>query len=257
MSTNRAALATMCESEYSHLQIAMRAPAHLGSKSLNLRFALMRLPRERRSAMRNGLCHGSPAGATNRTGETTFGHPFSRSSLWDEAPLWPPRSCSSSVPAPRERARPNGQQQSASETACSALPGSPARLVFAARSGPKTRPRPAIPGSTRWPTNRRPNALALPVSDRFRYGVVLGSVMTSAGERGCTGDAWLQPRNAPVMDVRPIAPARLMNISLPPAAAGTLRAWGPLHRIPAGSPGAGRAGGTCGESSGDDAAATT
>jgi hypothetical protein len=57
-----------------------------------------------------------------------------------------------------------------------------------------------------------PDALALPVSDRFRYGVVLGSVMTSAGERGCTGDAWLQPRNAPVMDVRPIAPARLMNM---------------------------------------------
>jgi hypothetical protein len=57
-----------------------------------------------------------------------------------------------------------------------------------------------------------PDALALPVSDRFRYGVVLGSVMTSGGERGCTGDAWLQPRDAPVMDVRPIAPARLMNM---------------------------------------------
>jgi hypothetical protein len=57
-----------------------------------------------------------------------------------------------------------------------------------------------------------PDAIALPVPDRFRYGVVLGSVMTAAGERGCTGDAWLQPRNAPVMDVRPIAPARLMNM---------------------------------------------
>jgi hypothetical protein len=57
-----------------------------------------------------------------------------------------------------------------------------------------------------------PDAMALPVSDRFRYGVVLGSVMTAAGERGCAGDAWLQPLNAPVMDVRPIAPARLMNM---------------------------------------------
>jgi hypothetical protein len=57
-----------------------------------------------------------------------------------------------------------------------------------------------------------PDAMALPVSDRFRYGVVLGSVLTAAGERGCSGDAWLQPLNAPVMDVRPIAPARLMNM---------------------------------------------
>jgi hypothetical protein len=57
-----------------------------------------------------------------------------------------------------------------------------------------------------------PDAVALPVPERFRYGVVLGSVMTAAGERGCSGDAWLQPRNAPVMDVRPIAPARLMNM---------------------------------------------
>ena len=57
-----------------------------------------------------------------------------------------------------------------------------------------------------------PDAMALPVSDRFRYGVVLGSVMTAAGERGCTGDAWLQPRKAPVMDVRPIGPGRLMNM---------------------------------------------
>jgi hypothetical protein len=79
MSTNRAALATMCESEYSHLKVAMRASAHLGSKSLNLCFALLTLPRERRSATREGLCYGSPVGATNRTGETTFGHPFSRS----------------------------------------------------------------------------------------------------------------------------------------------------------------------------------
>jgi hypothetical protein len=57
-----------------------------------------------------------------------------------------------------------------------------------------------------------PDAMALPVSDRFRYGVVLGSVITSAGERGCSGDAWLRPREALIMDVRPIAPARLMNM---------------------------------------------
>jgi hypothetical protein len=57
-----------------------------------------------------------------------------------------------------------------------------------------------------------PDAIALPVLERYRYGVVLGSVMTTAGERGCNGDAWLQPRNAPFQDVRPIAAARLMNM---------------------------------------------
>ena len=57
-----------------------------------------------------------------------------------------------------------------------------------------------------------PDALALPVIDRYRYGVVLGSVLTEAGERGCNGDAWLQPWKAPVMDVRPIAAARLQNM---------------------------------------------
>ena len=57
-----------------------------------------------------------------------------------------------------------------------------------------------------------PDAYALPLTDRYRYGVVVGSVLTSAGERGCNGDAWLQPRNAPVMDVRPIAAARLLNM---------------------------------------------
>jgi hypothetical protein len=76
MSTNRAAIVTLCGSEYSHLQVAMRASAHLGSKSLNLRFALLTLPRERRSATRDRLCDGSPAGATNRTAETTFRHPL-------------------------------------------------------------------------------------------------------------------------------------------------------------------------------------
>jgi hypothetical protein len=57
-----------------------------------------------------------------------------------------------------------------------------------------------------------PDAVALPVIDRYRYGVVLGSVLTEAGERGCNGDAWLQPWKAPVMDVRPIAAARLQNM---------------------------------------------
>jgi hypothetical protein len=57
-----------------------------------------------------------------------------------------------------------------------------------------------------------PDAVALPVGDRFRYGVVLGSVMTAAGERGCNGEVWLQPVGAPVRDVRSIAAARLQNM---------------------------------------------
>ena len=56
------------------------------------------------------------------------------------------------------------------------------------------------------------DAIALPIIERYRYGVVLGSVMTSAGERGCNGDAWLQPWKAPVADVRPISPARFLNM---------------------------------------------
>lgn len=54
--------------------------------------------------------------------------------------------------------------------------------------------------------------MALPIRDRYRYGVVLGSVVTATGERGCNGDAWLQPQGAPVVDVRPIAAARLQNM---------------------------------------------
>jgi hypothetical protein len=57
-----------------------------------------------------------------------------------------------------------------------------------------------------------PDAYALPLTDRYRYGVVVGSVVTSTGERGCNGDAWLQPWKAPVVDVRPIAAARLLNM---------------------------------------------
>src|SRR5919112_3660220 len=51
-----------------------------------------------------------------------------------------------------------------------------------------------------------PDAVALPVGDRYRYGVVVGSVMSASGERGCSGEVWLQPIGAPVRDVRTIAP---------------------------------------------------
>lgn len=57
-----------------------------------------------------------------------------------------------------------------------------------------------------------PDAVALPVSDRYRYGVVVGSVVTSDGERGCNGEVWLHPAGAPVRDVRSIAAARLQNM---------------------------------------------
>ena len=57
-----------------------------------------------------------------------------------------------------------------------------------------------------------PDAIALPLTDRYRYGVVVGSVVRETGERGCNGDAWLQPWKALVRDVRPIAGARLLNM---------------------------------------------
>jgi hypothetical protein len=57
-----------------------------------------------------------------------------------------------------------------------------------------------------------PDAVALPIDDRYRYGVVLGSVMTADGERGCNGEVWLEPEGAPVRDVRTIAGARLQNM---------------------------------------------
>jgi hypothetical protein len=57
-----------------------------------------------------------------------------------------------------------------------------------------------------------PDAVALPVHDRYRYGVVLGSVITADGERGCNGEVWLEPVGAPVRDVRAIAGARLQNM---------------------------------------------
>jgi hypothetical protein len=42
--------------------------------------------------------------------------------------------------------------------------------------------------------------------------VVLGSVLTEDGGRGCNGEVWLQPAGAPVRDVRSIAAARLQNM---------------------------------------------
>jgi len=57
-----------------------------------------------------------------------------------------------------------------------------------------------------------PDAVALPVEDRYRYGVVLGSVLTEDGERGCNGEVWLEPAGAPVRDVRAIAAKRLHNM---------------------------------------------
>jgi hypothetical protein len=64
-----------------------------------------------------------------------------------------------------------------------------------------------------WPLGTTgPDAIALPVGERYRYGVVLGSVVTASGERGCNGEVWLQPIGANVRDVRSIAPARLQNM---------------------------------------------
>jgi hypothetical protein len=57
-----------------------------------------------------------------------------------------------------------------------------------------------------------PDVIALPVAERWRYGVVVGSVVTASGERGCNGEVWLQPWKAPVRDVRTIRAARLMNM---------------------------------------------
>ena len=57
-----------------------------------------------------------------------------------------------------------------------------------------------------------PDAVALPVHERYRYGVVVGSVLTETGERGCNGEVWLEPQGAPVRDVRTIAPKRLHNM---------------------------------------------
>jgi hypothetical protein len=64
-----------------------------------------------------------------------------------------------------------------------------------------------------WPLGTTgPDAIALPVGERYRYGVVLGSVVTASGERGCNGEVWLEPVGTNVRDVRSIAPARLQNM---------------------------------------------
>ena len=57
-----------------------------------------------------------------------------------------------------------------------------------------------------------PDAVALPVHERYRFGVVLGSVLTEAGGRGCDGEVWLTPEGAPVRDLRSIADKRLHNM---------------------------------------------
>jgi hypothetical protein len=57
-----------------------------------------------------------------------------------------------------------------------------------------------------------PDAVALPVDERYRFGVVLGSVLTDSGQRGCNGEVWLWPEGAPVRDVRTIAARRLHNM---------------------------------------------
>jgi len=57
-----------------------------------------------------------------------------------------------------------------------------------------------------------PDAVALPVHERYRFGVVVGSVLTDTGERGCNGEVWLEPEGAPVRDVRTIAAKRLHNM---------------------------------------------
>ena len=57
-----------------------------------------------------------------------------------------------------------------------------------------------------------PDAVALPVHERYRFGVVVGSVLTETGERGCNGEVWLEPEGAPVRDVRTIAGKRLHNM---------------------------------------------
>ena len=57
-----------------------------------------------------------------------------------------------------------------------------------------------------------PDAVALPVHERYRFGVIVGSVVTDTGERGCDGEVWLAPEGAPVRDVRTIADQRLHNM---------------------------------------------
>jgi hypothetical protein len=57
-----------------------------------------------------------------------------------------------------------------------------------------------------------PDSAALPFEDRFRYGAVVGTVLTAAGERGCRGEVWLQPEGTPLIDARAVDAARLGNM---------------------------------------------
>jgi len=85
-------------------------------------------------------------------------------------------------------------------------------LALVGACGPSTRSSMTLERRPRPLAVDGPDAVALPVSDRYRYGVVLGSVLTEDGGRGCNGEVWLQPAGAPVRDVRSIAAARLQNM---------------------------------------------
>jgi hypothetical protein len=87
-----------------------------------------------------------------------------------------------------------------------------AALVLLAACGGGTRSTMVLERHARPLGTTGPDAIALPVHERYRYGVVVGSVVTATGERGCNGEVWLQPRGAPVRDVRTIAPRRLHNM---------------------------------------------
>lgn len=87
-----------------------------------------------------------------------------------------------------------------------------ALLTLLAGCGPSTRSSMTLERRPRPLAVDGPDVVALPISDRYRYGVVLGSVVTVDGARGCNGEVWLQPAGAPVRDVRSIAGARLQNM---------------------------------------------
>ena len=154
MSTNRAALAPRCESEYSHRSSDMRASAHHRSKSLKLNCASGALGKQPRSFAGRRLWHGSPVHATYRSGETTFVHPSSRSPRWHEPLVWPPWSWSwSALAAARKSSNPNVQRRSESETVFSGPPDFPEPPACGERSGYKTPQRLRMLDSTRLPAN--------------------------------------------------------------------------------------------------------
>lgn len=87
-----------------------------------------------------------------------------------------------------------------------------AALVLLAGCGAGTRSTMVLERHVRPLSTTGPDAVALPVHERYRYGVVVGSVITDTGERGCNGEVWLEPEGAPVRDVRSIAARRLHNM---------------------------------------------